>query len=380
MREPEPGTRLHVEAVTREVLPRGKEEAIDVAIRVAAMHQLAAKHNARREGPLDAMRLGDLYVEANRWPIERTVAAIAQPKALTNVVAEVKAEAQLIVLSAGESRNGEAGGEETDPCHQAHYAERDTINRMAHRYAELHPQDLGELIRNGAPAILPWGALEWHGSHLPLGLDGIVAEAFAERLADRLSGVLLPGIWLPITTLPHPYSLEVGTQALRSIASETLSGLQRAGFERVAIITGHYAQGHLWELYEIARQAPLPTFVGTPLEPLSDDSLLDHAAAVETAQLMALRPELVRIDALPTIPTVRENAVLGKDPRTGTASQGEELFVRAIDAWAAWMKEVEPALAEHYLARQQSLDGYKQRFFRESWQQAIQDWWRERSG
>ena len=46
----------------------------------------------------------------------------------------------------------------------------------------------------------------------PLGLDGIVAEAFAARLAELIDGILLPGCWLPITTLPHPLSLQISTE------------------------------------------------------------------------------------------------------------------------------------------------------------------------
>ena len=47
---------------------------------------------------------------------------------------------------------------------------------MPVRYAELTPEQLEKRWSEKPLAIIAWGALEWHGSHLPLGLDGIVAE------------------------------------------------------------------------------------------------------------------------------------------------------------------------------------------------------------
>jgi len=82
---------------------------------------------------------------------------------------------------------------------------------MIRRYAELFPADLVP----GSLAIYPWGALEWHSYHLPLGQDGIVAEDFSERLAERTGSVLLPTKWLPFTTLPHRCSLMFSTNLVR---------------------------------------------------------------------------------------------------------------------------------------------------------------------
>jgi creatinine amidohydrolase len=75
---------------------------------------------------------------------------------------------------------------------------------MIRRYAELRPEELAAALAANPTFICPWGALEWHGAHLPLGLDGIVAEAFSERLATATGAILLPGTWLPMTAHPPP--------------------------------------------------------------------------------------------------------------------------------------------------------------------------------
>lgn len=231
---------------------------------------------------------------------------------------------------------------------------------MIRRYAELFPADLAA----GWLAICPWGALEWHGDHLPLGLDGLVAEAFAERLADATDGILLPNTWLPITTLPHRCSLNFSTALLRQLLDELLVQLHAAGAAKVALVTGHYAQGHELEFYAAAERAPLPVYAATPLEPLEDDSLLDHAGQYETAQLLALRPDLVRLDQ------ITPEVILGQSPAPPFA--GDALFTRALDRWQQFLTE-DPA--GFYQRRRAVYQPYVDRFYRTSWEQAAHDWW-----
>jgi creatinine amidohydrolase len=252
------------------------------------------------------------------------------------------------------------------------------------RYAELHPASLRTLWEGGAPAIVPWGALEWHGDHLPLGLDGLVAEAFAERLSERLNGVLLPGIWLPITTLPHPASLQVRTETLRLILDDVLAGLQGAGAQTIALVTGHYAQGHLIELYEAALRAMedhpgLRVHVGAPLQPLGKAEVLDHAARFETSQLLALRPELVRADELPETPTTKAHAVLGEHPALGSVREGEQLLEAGLDAWTKWVRSSTPgSLQGDYKREFDLLEPYVEAHFSGSWDDALDSWWKSK--
>lgn len=227
--------------------------------------------------------------------------------------------------------------------------------------------------------MVPWGALEWHGPHLPLGLDGIVAEAFAECLAARIEGVLLPGMWLPMTTLPHPLSLQVRTETLRAILDDLLGGLAASGARTVCLASGHYAQGHEIELYEGARRAmgrhpKLTVLAGAPLEPLADDALLDHGGRIEASLLLALRPDLVRLAALPEALRVREVAVLGDDPRRASAEEGQALLDRGVEAWARWAREPGD-LEAHYARAKHRYDGYVNAFYQGSWEEAIVTWW-----
>jgi creatinine amidohydrolase len=261
---------------------------------------------------------------------------------------------------------------------------------MPLRYAELTPEQLEAVWSKKPLAIIPWGALEWHGPHLPLGLDGIVAEWFCDRLAEASGGVLLPGCWMPITTLPHLMSLQVRTDAFQEMLDDTLEGLYMAGARIVCIVSGHYAQGHEIELYQAALRA-MDTHRGyrvlaaTPLEPLGDPDLLDHAGKWEAAQLLAIRPELVNLAALPEGERdAREIAVLGEDPRRANAEMGREILEKALRTWTEWIDEIARSedtafLRDFYERRKRDYQPYVRTYFTDSWEQAILDWWLTRT-
>ncbi len=260
-----------------------------------------------------------------------------------------------------------------------------------HLYAELLPDEMAERLSAFPVAIMPWGALEWHGPHLPFGLDGIVAEGFSRSLASRTGAVLLPTTYLPITALPHPQSLSINSEQVAGVWRDAFSNLHRAGFKLICLVSGHYAQGHeiaLMDAAEVAIRAGAPVVLaGSPLALLEDPALLDHAGKWEASQLQFLRPDLVRLERLPegALPSSRESGVLGDDPRHASAAQGERLFERALQKWSAWIEtlleeEGTPALLDLYSRRRGWYADYVRRYYRDSWEQAIEDWWREAGG
>jgi creatinine amidohydrolase len=219
---------------------------------------------------------------------------------------------------------------------------------------------------------------------LPLGLDGLVAEWFGERLADTKNAVLLPTCWLPITTLPHPMSLQVRTEVFRAILDDQLNGLVRAGARVICLVTGHYAQGHEVELYESAIRCMkahpgVSVIAGTPLELLEREELMDHAGRWETAQLLAIKPDLVHVDKLPAALSPKDCAVLGEDPRWATSADGIAILEEGLAAWHHAVDKLlagdNSFLAGYYSRRMASYSEYKARFFTGSWEEAIDRWW-----
>lgn len=204
------------------------------------------------------------------------------------------------------------------------------------RYAELRPHELAH-IRETTPVVyLPWGGLTWHGPHLPLGLDVLIAEAVAERAARRTGGVLLPMVAWPIEGVPHEDTLSLSSNTVRMALAETFAALARNGWQVAVLVSGHYSQAHDLLLIEAAldaiREHNLLVLAIPPLA-LVDEEMLDHGALWETSTLLALRPELVDLDALGQGPlTPAESGVVGRDPRyTASPSLGVTALSLAVE-------------------------------------------------
>lgn len=250
---------------------------------------------------------------------------------------------------------------------------------MIRRYGEMKPDEIQRAIQDAGVAVLPIGALEWHGDHLPYGVDGILAESFAERLAERVNGVLLPTLYAPMTTLPEAHSLCVRSETFRGLIFDHLSSLKSVGFRTVCIVTGHYAQGHLVELYEAATAfigAELYVIAAAPLEVLEEDSLLDHAGKWETAQMLALRPELVDLSKVREPLSPKNSGVLGEDPRCANAEDARKVVEQALDLWVNWVEQPDRRSIERfYVRRIKAVQDYLEEYAALSWEQAIREWW-----
>lgn len=261
-------------------------------------------------------------------------------------------------------------------------------------YAELRPDELAAILAATPAAYVPWGALEWHGPHLPLGLDGLVAEHVARQAAALSGGVVLPTTWWAITTLPHTASISTPPDVISHLWRATFHSLAGMGFKVIAVITGHYAQAHEVLLMEAAdatmRETGTIVLAASELAVLGDATRLDHAAHWETSSLLAIRPDLVRLDRLDdAVPPDATNlalfGVLGADPRpSATLALGAATLAEAATTWAAWVRDLlatpDAERVRHFhAARRAALQPYVDRYYRGDWQAAIDAWWRDRT-
>ena len=258
-------------------------------------------------------------------------------------------------------------------------------------YARLRPDELERAVASKPVAFVPWGALEWHSAHLPVGLDGLVAESIAARVAERVGGVVLPPFYLPITALPHRFSLSMRASTVRAVLDDLFAELARVGFKVVVLLSGHYAQGHelvLIEAAEAAIKQGLPVLATPPLA-VVDDNMLDHAGHWETSLLLATHPELVDMRrlrrAVATFPAghIADLGILGELPlATATAASGEIAIEQAISAIdelvATLLSSGDPApLRAYYARRRAAYARFLEHYFDGSWEEAAARWWRD---
>jgi len=261
----------------------------------------------------------------------------------------------------------------------------------ANKYAALRPDQLAERIAAVPVAYVPWGALEWHSFHLPVGLDGFTAAHIAQRTAERTGGVVLPTMFLPVTTLPHRFSISFKVNTVRAVLDELLAELACVGFRVVVILSGHYAQGHELVLMDAAeaamQQHGIHVLTAPPLALLGEE-YLDHAGHWETAQLLALAPQFVDLDrfrrelaADPQAPVARFG-VLGPLPTNATAADGEQVIMQAVDQIARWAQHLlasddKQPLHDLYARRRAEYQTFIDRYFRGSYEDAAAAWWQD---
>ena len=91
-------------------------------------------------------------------------------------------------------------------------------------------------------AILPIGATEGHGPHLPTGTDIYIAEGIAYDIADRFDDMLvLPSISYGVSEnhMMFPYTVSISPETMINMLDEIFDSLYRRGIFRIIVINGH---------------------------------------------------------------------------------------------------------------------------------------------
>ena len=219
------------------------------------------------------------------------------------------------------------------------------------RWAELTWEEARDLAQARPVAILPVGAVEAHGPHLPLGTDVVIAEAMAREGAERLAtsgvkAILLPA--MPFTAAPFaagfPGTLSAPPELVTALVVALARELTRHGAAALAVANGHLDPAHLASLAEAAaeaRRAGLVPVVAPDLtrKPwalrLTEEFRTGacHAGRYEGSIVMAERADLVREDVrrgLPPNPASLSSAI-----REGRSTFEEAGGPRAYFGWPA---------------------------------------------
>jgi creatinine amidohydrolase len=214
----------------------------------------------------------------------------------------------------------------------------------------------------GAPAaiaLVPVGAIEAHGPHLPLSTDVIIAEGLARRAAAELERrgravAIAPALCYSVTHYAGGFSgtAGVGPEAALPYVRDVCAGLARAGFARVVLANAHLEPAHV----EVLKGAVGPgvlfpdcterRWARTLTEEFKRGAC--HAGSYETSLILAERPELVR-DTRRSLPPLAidlakamkagittfeaagaPDAYFG-DPAAATVEEGEWIFARLVD-------------------------------------------------
>ena len=205
------------------------------------------------------------------------------------------------------------------------------------RFDRMRPHQLAGAITAGTPLVLPIGVMEYHGAHLPSGVDLLAVTETLARLGDEI--VVLPpfayGAASHAVAGPEATgTLHLDASALLPMAEALFAALLKAGFRNIHGVIHHqtenFAQGMPTDLVfrlaarnsifrhlEATRGAgwwgdramqdyyaqheagadPFNWIQVHPLFPKGADFPFDHAGVGETALMLALAPETVEMNS-----------------------------------------------------------------------------------
>lgn len=182
---------------------------------------------------------------------------------------------------------------------------------LQNRYAlgELTWPQARRRLRQVDVALLPVGAIEQHGPHLPLDTDAFDAEYLARRVAEACSvpkPLMLPLIPYGVSYHHEDFSgtISVGNETLSRLVYEVGMSAARNGITKLIIINGHGGNSPSLNFAAqlINRDAHIFTCVDTgetsdaDIDALAETDNDVHAGEIETSTTLAVRPELVNME------------------------------------------------------------------------------------
>jgi creatinine amidohydrolase len=179
--------------------------------------------------------------------------------------------------------------------------------KLSVHWEELTAADFGEGIqRSQGTCLLPFGILEKHGPHLPLGTDLLDVRYAALRAAEQEYAVVFPEYYFgQIAEARHePGTMAYSREMQLALLQETTDEMARNGCKKVIIVNGHggnesllpyFAQTQLdkphdYVVYVFDQRTPS---TGGPPKKTSIDM---HAGESETSKMMISRPDTVHMD------------------------------------------------------------------------------------
>jgi creatinine amidohydrolase len=217
-------------------------------------------------------------------------------------------------------------------------------------------------LKQTRTVILPVGATEEHGPHLPTITDTIQAMEVARAVADRKNVFLAPPLHYGVcrSTRGFPGTITVSHDALRAFVKDLLISFTDSGFANVMILTGHAGGQHMAALEEACQMAAEERDFRVSLVSLFD--FIDasavqtphdgHAGEMETSLMMVIRKDLVkgkpnehfpvrpRFLIMKNVRHLMGNGVMG-NPEPATPEKGKAFFDMAVIGVMGALEELE---------------------------------------
>lgn len=195
-----------------------------------------------------------------------------------------------------------------------------------HELEKLTARQLRKLVDTGGLAVvMPYGSLEHHGGHLPLGADAILADAVGTQVAQRLGAVLAPTMRVGDSARHRELfgTLSLTAATLTAVAVEQGQGLARQGFASLVLVSTHGGNRKALDAAVRELNASLHG-TATVCAPRGDvgPGPGSYSGSWLTSVMLALRPDLVHLE--------HADADLKGELRDANATLGREHIERFV--------------------------------------------------
>lgn len=201
----------------------------------------------------------------------------------------------------------------------------------------MRPRQVEEAMGKFPVVYVPFGLIEWHGKHLPLGNDALKAHGILVKCAEMFGGVVYPPIYFPYAHFVRgDDTLQPGDEWKVNMLTALFNSIKDMGTRVIIGVSGHNVI-HQNLMIEKALEPVIAdgTITGTGLQEITlsrgKDSNSDHAAKWETSNMMFFYPELVDLSELGTGPLAPDmkppDGIGGLDPRVHASAEVGKLNV-----------------------------------------------------
>ena len=227
-------------------------------------------------------------------------------------------------------------------------------------WEELTSSDFVEAVRQSeGVCLVPLGVIEKHGQHLPLGSDVFYAQELCRRAAEKEFSIVFPSIFLGqnFVSMAYPGGIGYSSDLLFRFLDETCKEISRNGIKKILLVNGHGGNIDLLKYflrmqletprdYVVYNIWPVPNSeVQKKITEMRKTTTGGHADEIESSYIMALLPDLVKIDRASNESGENQNLL----PSTLLGITGLTWYAQYPNQYAGDGKDANAALGEIYL-------------------------------
>ena len=181
-------------------------------------------------------------------------------------------------------------------------------------WEELSSDDFPQAVHDAqGVCLVPLSAVERHGHHLPMGTDMLIGRELCCRTAALESVIVFPDvIFTQILEARHvPGTIALDADVIMRLLDNICREIARNGLKKIVLVSAHGGNHHFTRYFAQAQLGSTRDYVVYVADPiftaeteaelaaLWDTSVDGHGGEKETSEILAIRPDLARLDRAP---------------------------------------------------------------------------------